>query len=634
MTVRIIEGDALAVLRTLESESVQVCVTSPPYFQLRDYQVAGQIGLEPTPAAFIAALLDIFDEVKRVLRPDGLAFVNLGDSYAGSGKGPTGHNGIGDQRRRQGFIPGEGGNQNGSRNRDGLGTIEGAKPKDLLLMPERFAIGMQDRGWWVRSRIAWCKTSAMPESVRDRPTSAWEHIWMFSKSRTYYYDADAVAQPSKSTHPSGNGYKRPERLSINGRGSDEPWQVQPTSSLRNYWLLGPEPNSETIHVTRRVQVSSDEADGGTERIASPDCPRHAPRVWSGISRTPGCDERRDQLLTGTVDTSSHLDLEPSFVGASMPPDSSVSVGSSSLSRTEHDSRPSTPCDRGPQPAEPRNRLHTGDTSGTPVDSSDSPVLEGSPIANSRSTEIHRTAPDLETSSLGMPSAETTDDTDDTSASPLFEQPRLDIAESNSETVGSGVRPSLHTGNGTADIPSVPRASEPCTCTYWRDATESISHYAGFPTELPKRCILAGTSEKGACIECGALWVRVVERESVGRTLNGGRAGFRVDEIKAVADKGASSAGFVNSREVGWRSTCLCLTTETRPCVVLDPFLGSGTTLMVASRLGRDGVGVELNPAYVKLARDRIDRDAGTLFPEEITVTASQSSLFDDAEVAG
>lgn len=104
MVVQIHQGDALTVLRTLPSESVQCVVTSPPYYALRDYGVDGQIGLESTPAAFLDALLAIFDEVRRVLRKDGLCFVNLGDSYAGSGKGPTGANGIGDQERRQGFT--------------------------------------------------------------------------------------------------------------------------------------------------------------------------------------------------------------------------------------------------------------------------------------------------------------------------------------------------------------------------------------------------------------------------------------------------------------------------------------------------------------------------------------------------
>lgn len=252
MSVRILEGDALTVLRTLESESVQVCVTSPPYYALRDYGVDGQIGLEATPTAFLEALWAVFDEVRRVLKRDGLCFVNLGDSYAGSGKGPTGHNGIGDQEQRQGFTGVSSkstlkGYTAGSQLKNailggGIG-VEGLAPKNLMLMPERFAIGMQDRGWWVRSRIAWCKTSAMPESVRDRPTSAWEHIWMFSRSRTYFYDADAVRQPGLGTGSPKFGVGTKGGPSFSGSPR---WQMSNAidgANLRNYWLLGPEPFS-------------------------------------------------------------------------------------------------------------------------------------------------------------------------------------------------------------------------------------------------------------------------------------------------------------------------------------------------------------------------------------------------------
>lgn len=252
--VRIVQGDCLEVLRGLPDGMAQVCVTSPPYFQLRDYGHPDQIGLEPTPSAFIDALMAVFDEVRRVLRPDGLAFVNLGDSYAGSGKGPTGENGIGDQGRRQGFRIGNPSRYKDGQapsNRDGLGSVVGAKPKDLLLIPERFAIAMQDRGWYVRSRICWAKTSAMPESVRDRPTSAWEHIWMFSKSARYFYDAEAVRQPATdstlrdtrtptSNPPGWSGNPRvltPDSRSMAAGAT--------SANLRNFWLLGPEPLRES-----------------------------------------------------------------------------------------------------------------------------------------------------------------------------------------------------------------------------------------------------------------------------------------------------------------------------------------------------------------------------------------------------
>lgn len=248
MVVRILQGDALAVLRTLESESVQMCVTSPPYYALRDYGVDGQIGLERTPLAFLEALWDVFDEVRRVLRSDGLCFVNIGDSYAGSGKGPS------NSLQRPASCLSDRQLEHGSAPKAWIPIGEGLKPKDLMLIPQRFAIGMQDRGWWVRSCIAWCKTSAMPESVRDRPTSAWEPIWMFSKSARYFYAADAVRtnvgvpMEGKASFRTGGAY-------VNGKGFDnsvsKDWQhdsrtVTNTAgaSLRNYWLLGPEPSRE------------------------------------------------------------------------------------------------------------------------------------------------------------------------------------------------------------------------------------------------------------------------------------------------------------------------------------------------------------------------------------------------------
>ncbi len=251
MSVRILCGDALAMLRTLESESVQCVVTSPPYFQLRDYGCDGQIGLESTPAAFIDALVAVFDEVRRVLRSDGVCFVNLGDSYAGSGKGPQGNS-----LKESYWTKPE------TRKLEGAKTFDSIKAKDLMLIPERFAIAMQDRGWWVRSEIVWAKTSAMPESVRDRPTSAWEPIWMFTKSRTYFWDADAVRQPNTDLtiqrhantpakryashrpvetippgHPTASNPSQHHSGSINVNGGGVNG-----ANLRNYWLLGPEPS--------------------------------------------------------------------------------------------------------------------------------------------------------------------------------------------------------------------------------------------------------------------------------------------------------------------------------------------------------------------------------------------------------
>lgn len=338
---------------------------------------------------FIDHLVLIFDEVKRILRPDGLLFVNLADSYSGSGKGPTGHNGMQNAETRQGFESGylrENGEWSKGGRKSKTGGTAGIPPKNLLLIPERFAIGMQDRGWWVRSEIVWAKISAMPESVRDRPTSGWEPIWMFAKSRTYYWDQEAVRQLARSTHDSGNGYARP--------------------NLRNFWLLDPEPSR-------------------------------------------------------------------------------------------------------------------------------------------------------------------------------------------------------------------------------------LARYASFITEIPRRCILAATSEKGACPACGAPWVRMAERgyratpkACKGPTRTGKLAADDQDGNRGInwARDGHIKGLVRDDTTLGWQQGCACPPAPPVPQTVLDPFLGSGTTALVADRLGRDAIGIELNPAYAEMARRRIESDAPMLTADAVTVEASATQL--------
>lgn len=182
-------GDALTVLRTLPSASVQCCVTSPPYWGLRDYGVEGQLGLEKTPDAYVERLVGIFAEVRRVLRTDGTCWVNLGDSYAR------------DARKGQ-HKPGDSGKQAGVYDR-GSGrasatmdfTTSGFKPKDLIGIPWMVAFSLRKEGWYLRSDIVWAKPNVMPESVTDRPTKAHEYVFLLSKSERYFYDADAIREP-------------------------------------------------------------------------------------------------------------------------------------------------------------------------------------------------------------------------------------------------------------------------------------------------------------------------------------------------------------------------------------------------------------------------------------------------------
>jgi len=271
MSILLLQGDCRETLRTLEPESIQTCITSPPYYGLRDYGLeplvwggnpehehewgselpvrgtsnwdsfndyrregfnnrsaagktgnidpatkasghgswcecgawSGSLGLEPTPELFIEHLVEVFREVRRVLHRSGTLWMNLGDSYAGSGKGPTGHNGIGDQAQRQGFT--------GGRGRTSMKVLQGDPPeyanaqqrspggpgykqKDLMMMPARVAMALQADGWYLRSQIPWLKRNSMPESVNDRPATSVEYVYLLAKNPKYFWDADAVRQ--------------------------------------------------------------------------------------------------------------------------------------------------------------------------------------------------------------------------------------------------------------------------------------------------------------------------------------------------------------------------------------------------------------------------------------------------------
>lgn len=268
MTVRILKGDCRNVLRTLPDESVHCVVTSPPYFGLRDYGVAGQIGLEPSPDAFVEEMVAVFAEVKRALRDDGTVWLNLGDSYAGSGK----------------FSPGSPSNLNGSKQSTNMASAglrlpipAGLKQKDLIGIPWRVAFALQADGWYLRQDIIWSKPNPMPESVRDRCTRAHEYIFMLSKSARYHYDAEAIKEPgSENSHGSPNvnpgskngavrkdkgtlgQWPRPgkDKQSGHGRrhaGFNERWdamdQYSGVRNKRSVWSVSTQPFSEAHFAT-------------------------------------------------------------------------------------------------------------------------------------------------------------------------------------------------------------------------------------------------------------------------------------------------------------------------------------------------------------------------------------------------
>lgn len=272
-TLQIIHGDALTTLATLPDNSVHCCVTSPPYFGLRDYHIVGQIGLELTPEEWVDKLVAVFAQIRRILRPDGTLWLNVGDAYNGY---MANQRGTGLETKRQ---------QSRQHIEPGFGLrTKHLKPKDLIGLPWLLAFALRTDGWYLRSEITWCKKAPMPESVTDRPTSATEKIFLLSKSQKYWYDADAVRNPPSESmlQQVAEGYNGEatklfedagvqnasdvkSRIIQNARnridkqrghsrrhaGFNDRWdhltkeeQMACGSNMRNYWLMGPEPSFE------------------------------------------------------------------------------------------------------------------------------------------------------------------------------------------------------------------------------------------------------------------------------------------------------------------------------------------------------------------------------------------------------
>ena len=186
----ILIGDCIEQLKTMETNSIDCCVTSPPYFGLRDYGHAGQIGLEETPEMFVAKMVEVFTEVRRVLKDEGTLWLNLGDSYAGSGKGSNSDGSVhisalnSKQGTHKGTIEGT--------KKPQKATSIGLKSKDLIGIPWLVAFALRQSGWYLRQDIIWSKPNPMPESVTDRCTKSHEYIFLLSKSAKYYYDNEAI----------------------------------------------------------------------------------------------------------------------------------------------------------------------------------------------------------------------------------------------------------------------------------------------------------------------------------------------------------------------------------------------------------------------------------------------------------
>lgn len=257
--MQLLLGDSLEMLRSIPDETVNTCVTSPPYWGLRDYGVEGQLGLEKTPEEYVEKMVRVFREVRRVLKPDGTLWLNLGDTYNSTG---------GHSDKHAGFQKGQGGVAKVTANR----MAKGLKWKDLVGIPWRVAFALQADGWYLRQDIIWHKPNPMPESVRDRCTKSHEYIFLLSKSARYYFDSEAIKEPAKSaaeakwsgddnglhsgrswsgsgksTRRFGSGNKerkqRPssDTLSKGNQAGSIPWENQIMRNRRSVWTVTTKP---------------------------------------------------------------------------------------------------------------------------------------------------------------------------------------------------------------------------------------------------------------------------------------------------------------------------------------------------------------------------------------------------------
>lgn len=252
-TAAIYCGNSLDVLRTLPDQSVQCCVTSPPYYVLRDYGIDGQLGLEATPTEYVVSLAKLFEEVRRVLRDDGTLFLNIGDSYAAGGKLSPARSGSNSTLQgskdyqdsgRGSILPAgfhETQRQAGVVGRSWQKPPAGLKCKDLIGIPWMVAFALRDAGWYLRSEIIWSKRSPMPESVTDRPTKAHEQIFLFSKSKRYYWDLAGCQEPAATGNPRGSRFDQGKTAGHQRRVSPGPRDDSATRNMRSVWSLSSYP---------------------------------------------------------------------------------------------------------------------------------------------------------------------------------------------------------------------------------------------------------------------------------------------------------------------------------------------------------------------------------------------------------
>lgn len=310
------EGDAIKTCKQLPSDSVQCVVTSPPYYGLRDYSVEGQMGLEATPEQYIEKMVELFREIRRVLRDDGTVWLNLGDSYASSGGKTQPHRdssgGIGKKgtRGEQPYHSAGGGFSRPCTATDGI------KPKDLIGVPWRVAFALQADGWYLRQDIIWHKPNPMPESVRDRCTKAHEYVFLFAKSERYFFDSEAIKEPA--VYPTGTrkdakkgSFKSKYHGDVARIGDESFRAIRDTRNKRSVWTISTKPFKEAHFAVMPPDLAEICIKAGTsEKGCCPHCGKLWVRILSKerVATRPGNDTKvtGDSMVDGNRDPQRHV----------------------------------------------------------------------------------------------------------------------------------------------------------------------------------------------------------------------------------------------------------------------------------------------------------------------------------------
>ena len=758
--ITLINADVMEGLARLPDESVHMVCTSPPYWSLRDYGLepqvwAGEIecghewdeqsrywdnragslirdegtadfsgkkdtrghikssfcrlcgawrgsyGLESTIDLYVQHTVEIFREVRRVLREDGVLFLNLGDTYAGDGR--AGKNGI----QKWGGIE----SINQDRKYGPPITPPGLKPKDLCGIPWRVALALQADGWWLRSDIIWAKPNPMPESCTDRPTRAHEYIFLLTKSAKYHWDQEAVKEPNSQgaidrfgKNPAisvkNRKYEGMDGESLAAMGSKTPEWLPGGRNLRTVWTIATAPfpeehfacvDAETEALTPFGWKTHDQLSNG-DIIAGYDQESRA-LSWQPAefwAYQVNCDlvaiEKRDSsqrltenhrclirrrvggeaiVLAGELKPGMEIPIAaPLLVTETKGPgkDLAALLGwylTEGERKRHRIIRINQSMSANPEKVETIRSLLVRLGAEFSVQRREREV-HGKPsieitfsVWGEVAEYLYRESPDkkIDLTWVNWPISDIQSILDAMIAGDghLRKDGRSCIVQKDRKFLDAVQMLALRLGLRTIISPRkeggfviyitkgewltlrgtngvhAPVKREHYEGIIWCPSVEStfwIARRKGrtfitgntYPPELVRRCVAAGTSERGACPHCGSPWRRVVEKKTNPKGILGGEhrevgrdggLAKRNRDLQAEREMGKSTT-------TGWTPTCTCNAGEPLPCTVLDIFSGAGTTALVAAKLGRDAIGIEISPAYVEMSHKRIAGELGML----------------------